>query len=611
GLTFAGDSGTPQNFKLGQTVSIVGGAALANLTEGNIGVVVEGGKLNIKLSKDLVLGADGSVTTGDTVMNNDGVKVGDNVTLGDTGLIIKDGPSITAGGIDMNNKKITGLAEGKISSDSTDAINGSQLYYFNKYMSKSLMGDHGTLNSDGTIAIDFAGALGSSKPITNVYDGFKNVGDRLTANQESIDKGLTFTTDTVNESGDKVENNYKLGKTVSIIGGAHKDNLTDNNIGVNINKETNDIEVKLGKDLDLTSDGSITIGDTKLDGNGLTIAGGPSVTGKGIDAGGKVITNVADGVNAGDAVNKGQLDAVGKNVTNITNGKAGLIQLTEDGETIVVDNDIAKKAGSFDISGGPKSEDNPNGDRTLTGVKDGAINKGSSDAINGSQLYDSNTAIANLLGGGAKIDGNGNVTYGDSNFTVNGNGYKNVQDALTALDQNQIFGKGEALVYDKDGKESKVGAIVINPGHDDAKAISFANSKGVAQKVTGVADGYIGADSTEAINGSQLHVVKEDIQNINYTLNHYNTRMNNIEKTVYENRKRASAGIAGAMAMSSIPYIEYSKYSFGMGIGYYDGESAISIGIQGKINDRARYRLQMSYDTQNKVGLGAGVAFEL
>ncbi|PWD80263.1 hypothetical protein DC083_10095, partial [Ignatzschineria ureiclastica] len=127
GLTFAGDSGTPQNFKLGQTVSIVGGETdTTKLVDGkNIGVVVDDeGKLNVKLAKDLNLGADGSVTTGDTVVNNDGVKVGDNVTLGNTGLTIVNGPSVTTSGINAGDKVISNVADGVADSD---AVNKGQL----------------------------------------------------------------------------------------------------------------------------------------------------------------------------------------------------------------------------------------------------------------------------------------------------------------------------------------------------------------------------------------------------------------------------------------------------------------------------------------------------
>ena len=107
-----------------------------------------------------------------------------------------------------------------------------------------------------------------------------------------------------------------------------------------------------------------------------------------------------------------------------------------------------------------------------------------------------------------------------------------------------------------------------------------------------------------AYNTTQINSIKD-------TMNHYNTRLSGVEKTVHQNRKIASAGTASAMAMSSIPYVEYAKYSMGMGVGHYDGETAMSIGFTWKGSDRSRFRIQGSYDSQNKAGIGAGVAFEL
>lgn len=112
-LTFAGDTGSAITKNSGETLQITGGAtevAAAN----NIGVVSENGKLNLKLAKNIDLGSDGSIKTGDTKMDN-------------KGLAIQGGPSVTKGGIDAGSKKITHVAAGEISATSTDAVNGSQL----------------------------------------------------------------------------------------------------------------------------------------------------------------------------------------------------------------------------------------------------------------------------------------------------------------------------------------------------------------------------------------------------------------------------------------------------------------------------------------------------
>ena len=113
-LTFAGDTGSAITKNSGEILQITGGAtevAAAN----NIGVVSENGKLNLKLAKNIDLGSDGSIKTGNTKMDN-------------AGLTIAGGPSVTKDGIDAGSKKITHVAAGEISATSTDAVNGSQLH---------------------------------------------------------------------------------------------------------------------------------------------------------------------------------------------------------------------------------------------------------------------------------------------------------------------------------------------------------------------------------------------------------------------------------------------------------------------------------------------------
>ena len=81
------------------------------------------------------------------------------------------------------------------------------------------------------------------------------------------------------------------------------------------------VEFALNKDIDLTPDGSIKIGDTNITDNGLTINGGPSITKTGINAGGLNITNVKAGVNDNDAVNVSQLKQVRADERHIKPGE--------------------------------------------------------------------------------------------------------------------------------------------------------------------------------------------------------------------------------------------------------------------------------------------------
>ena len=104
------------------------------------------------------------------------------------------------------------------------------------------------------------------------------------------------------------------------------------------------VKYDLNKDVDLTKAGSLTIGDTKVNNDGVTITGGPSITKTGIDAGNKTITNVAPAVNGTDAVNYDQLKAARTVVTSKDNSVT--INKTENGDQVTYDLHVNAAAGT-------------------------------------------------------------------------------------------------------------------------------------------------------------------------------------------------------------------------------------------------------------------------
>lgn len=117
GMKFVGDDGTVIKKKLNETLSIVGGESDSSKlsTNANVGVVNDNGTLKVELAKNIDLGSDGSVTTGDTVINNKGLTIGGNTY-------------VTKEGVNANYQKITNVKAGDVTYNSTDAVNGSQLY---------------------------------------------------------------------------------------------------------------------------------------------------------------------------------------------------------------------------------------------------------------------------------------------------------------------------------------------------------------------------------------------------------------------------------------------------------------------------------------------------
>ncbi|MFW9322556.1 ESPR-type extended signal peptide-containing protein, partial [Glaesserella parasuis] len=106
--------------KLNERLEIKGGADTTKLSDNNIGVIAENGVLNVKLAKNIDLGTDGSVTTGNTTMNDSGITIKKPTNAGDKKSDVK----LTASGLDNGGNVISNVAEGK---KDTDAVNVKQL----------------------------------------------------------------------------------------------------------------------------------------------------------------------------------------------------------------------------------------------------------------------------------------------------------------------------------------------------------------------------------------------------------------------------------------------------------------------------------------------------
>ena len=348
GLNFGGDSGADINKKLGEKLEIKGGAS-ADLTDGNIGVVSDGTKLNVKLKKDVNLGPDGSLTiNGKTYVNKDGLNANNqkitNVATGtagtdavnvdqlnaaiggtakattvkakDANVTVTEGTN-PAGGkeytVGLGDKVTLGTADKKIVVDGTSG----KITAGSKVTIDGTTGDiqagtvkvtgAGTVNelTNRTWDIDnptvVHGQAATEDQLKTVSDGVKTNKTNITNINNTIGKGLNFGGD----SGAVI--NKKLGEKLEIKGGASAD-LTDDNIGV-VSDGTK-LNVKLKKDVNLGPDGSLTI-------NGKTY-----VNKDGLNANGQKITNVANGTANSDAVNFGQLkDAVAAGKTILKDGK--------------------------------------------------------------------------------------------------------------------------------------------------------------------------------------------------------------------------------------------------------------------------------------------------
>ncbi|OBY72362.1 YadA-like family protein, partial [Acinetobacter gyllenbergii] len=539
--------------------------AKTTVTEGDNIVVKEttnkDGSTNYEVSTKKDLNLD-SITTGDTVLN-------------DKGLTIKDGPSITKDGIDAGHKVISNVADGSIAKGSKDAVNGGQIQNISESIKNSI-GGNTTVNKDGSISTNNIGGTGKD----NINDAIKSVDDKVTNGVNDLtNKGLNFAG---NAGGDV---HRKLGDKLNIVGGADAATAEDKTSGENVITRTTEdgIKIELLKDAKFDS---ITTGNTVLNNNGLTIKGGPSITINGIDAGGKNITNVADGVNGKDAVNVDQLnklkDQIGKDIGNLSDNA---VQYDKDKNGNVDKNSVT-------LGGG---EDGTN----LKNVADGKVEQGSKDAVNGGQLWDVKQ----------------NVDKNTNDIQNIQNNIQNINDGKTGLVQQQKP-NGEITV----GKDT--GGTSINMAGKDGDRV-----------VQGVKDGEIKAGSNQAVNGGQIHNISDSIKNSiggNTTVNQDGTiktnniggtgkdnihdaigslnqsnqelgnKINNLgdqlQQVFYDTNKRIdnledkmSAGIAATAALEQAPYVP-GKLTMAVGAAYYNDQNAVGVTFR-RTADNGRWSL--------------------
>ena len=561
-LTFGGDN-VEKNFerRLGDQIFVKGGATGA-LSDNNIGVVSDGnGTLNVKLAKDL--------------KDLKSAEIG--------------GVTINNKGIDMGDKKITGLQAGE---DDTDAVNVSQL---------------------------------------------KKV-------EEVANKGWNLTANGTNSS------NVKPGETVDL-------NNKDKNIS--ITKNGHNVTFNLAKDIKVDS---VTTGDTVMNNDGVKVgdnvalnkdglkAGDVSVTRDGINAGDKKVTNVQDGIltnTSKDAVNGSQLYAVkelagkgwnatatkkedstgevsGTEVANVAPGAtvnyiAGdNIKLEQNGINFTISTTKDLKAGTVNATTVNTTTINlGKGDNstpiTVVSGKDAAPNL---DGKTPNRMKFGGETIATLSDGlkfganvgdvyGAKLNSQINVKGADSN--TNWGEFDGGDNVMTNIDKSgnvRVAIKKNLKVESVTANKFTAGDTVI-----DSNGVTIKNGPSMTKngidagnkQITNVAPGRIAADSTDAVNGSQLHEVKADVNN---KINHLNGQVNKLGK-------RVNAGTASALAASQLPqaYIP-GKSMVSVAAGNYQGQNAVALGMS-RISDNGKIiiRLAGTSDTQGKVGVAVGAGY--
>ncbi|OPB31194.1 YadA-like family protein [Bartonella sp. AR 15-3] len=377
--------------------------------------------------------------------------------LNKDGLTLADGTSITTNGIAAGGKKISGVLAG---TEDTDAVNFSQLNAVKNELEKNnwIQQDSATgiitIGAQvGGTAIDFANKDGEGRILSGLKDGAVS----KTSNEAVTGKQLYEVESKVTETSGKVEG-LSTGMT-AVQGDVSK-----------IAKNTSEY---LGG------------GANILDGRAPTYR----VQGKDYQNVGTAFTGV-----------DGSITDIYSKIAGVAGDSLLEQEASEDGSGRIT---IGAKVGGTEINLANKGDEG----RILSGLKDGAVSETSNEAITGSQLYETNTKLAEYFGGGAKYGANGwtapkfevvQLNSGSKSGQKNYNKYDTVADAFDAVNKSM-----ESLNNRIDGVENQA----------DQNGLQWNESKGAydarrkdsdSSRITGVKDGTISEGSSDVVTGNQL-----------------------------------------------------------------------------------------------------------
>ena len=633
GLTFNSNNGSTTEQKLGDTVTIKG--------EDNITTEASGSEIKVKLNKDIKV---------------DSVKAGE-TTINTNGLTIAGGPSVTQSGINAAGNKITGVAAGTAD---TDAVNVSQLNKVVNAAKTSVEAGKNTTvtkttgtNGESTYTVD---AVDTSASVTSTSGALK-----VAAGKPTLDGNTTITKYDIDLS-DKTKADIDKGvdahNTVTNKGLTFKG---DNGTKTDARKLDDEVVIKGDKNIATKASGSqvevtlnkniavdsVKAGDTTINNNGLIVNGGPSVTKTGINAAGNKISNVAAGTDDTDAVNVSQLkdvkelvgkgwnatatkkegttgEVTGTEVANVAPGAtvnyiAGdNIKLEQNGINFTIsttkdlkaENVTAKTVNTTTINLGEGDNSTP---ITVVSGKDAAPNL---DGKTPNRMNFGGETVATLSDGlkfganvggvyNAKLNSQINVKGADSN--TNWSEFDGGDNVMTNIDKSgnvRVGIKKNLKVESVTANKFTAGDTVI-----DSNGVTIKNGPSVTKNgvdagnkhITNVAPGRIAADSTDAVNGSQLHEVKADMNN----------KISKLSGQVNKLGKRVNAGAASALAASQLPQASIpGKNMVSVAAGNYQGQNAVALGVS-RISDNGKViiRLAGTSDTQGKMGVAVGAGY--
>ncbi|WP_232520354.1 YadA-like family protein [Ralstonia solanacearum] len=407
-------------------------------------------------------------------------------------------------------RKLTGLADGTLSSTSTDAVSGKQLYATNQ----GLASTNKDLANTNTRLTTAEGNLSSNTTsITNLQNTVKNIssGSVGLVQQSAAGKDITVAKDldgdVVDFTGKKLSDSTAFSRKLT--------GLADGTLS------STSTDAVSGKQLYTTNQNLATTNQNLADTNKSL-----AETNKTVSATTTNISNLQNTVN------------------NISSGSVGLVQQSAAGKDITVAKDLDGDVVDFS---GKKLSDSTAFSRKLTGLAEGTLSATSTDAVSGKQLYTTNQGLAStnkdLANTNTRLTtAEGNLSSNTTNITNLQNTVKNISSGSAGLVQQSAAGKDITVAKDLDGD-------VV-----DFSGKKLSDSTAFSRKLTGLAEGTLSATSTDAVSGKQLYTTNQNLANTNTrlttaegNLSSNTTSITNLQNTV----KNISSGSAGLVQQAA------------------------------------------------------------
>ena len=573
GMKYGGDTGAVIKKKLNEQVNVIGGITDETklTTEDNLGVVSDGSNnLKVRLAKALK-GLE-SVTTGDTVMNNNGVTI-NNGAAGNTVSLTKDG-------LDNGGNKITNVAAGDVSANSTDAVNGSQLHEV-----KTLAGQHTTVKAkDANVTVTEGTNAAGGKEYT------VGLGDKVTLGTDPTKQVSIDGTTGIIKAGDKVTID---GTTGNIDAGKVKINGKDGTVNGLTNKTWDPNNITSGQaateDQLKEVDNKITNTSTELTNKGMDFAGNE----------GEFHRNLGEKVTIKGEGTKAASEYSGENIRTFADTNGNVVVKMDKNlktETIVATGENGKN-GKIGINGNDGQTTNISVTRDGKPGVDGAPGTTTTRIVY--EKPDGTKEEVATLNDGMKYGGDtGAVIKKKLNEQVNVVGGITDTNKLTTEDNLGVVSDGNNNLKVRMAKDLKglnsvtTNTLTVGDVKIDNSGINAGN-----KKITNVAAGDISANSTDAVNGGQLWKTNQTINNIGGAVNELGDRMD-----------RVGAGAAALAALHPLDFDPDDKWDVAAGYGNYKDAHAIAVGAFYRPNEDTMFSVGGSFGGgENMVNAGVSV----